>query len=50
MRDLPAGAAPAARVRALASALGESAAPVRDGKSWQAGALVVFDQPGNLWT
>ncbi len=50
VRDLPATAAPEPRVRALAVALGETAAPVRVDGVWKAGDLVVSDEPGNPWT
>lgn len=50
VRNLPATAAPVEKVRALAAALGESAAPVRTGDTWTAGDLRVTDEPGNPWT
>ena len=50
LRDLPATAAPVARVRALAVALGESTVPIRVDGAWKAGKLVVTDEPGNSWT
>ncbi|MEO6142962.1 MAG: hypothetical protein ABIP19_03205 [Dermatophilaceae bacterium] len=50
LRDLPARAVSEAAVRALAVALGETAAPVRAGGTWTSGDLVVQDQPGNPWT
>ena len=50
VRDLPAAAAHIDRVRALATALGEKATPKRVGRTWQAGDLVVTDEPGNPWT
>jgi len=50
LRDLPATAVPVARVRALAVALGETAAPIRVDGRWKAGDLVVTDEPGNPWT
>jgi hypothetical protein len=50
IRDLPATAAPVARVRVVASALGEAAAPVRSDGAWKAGELRVTDEPGNPWT
>lgn len=50
IRDLPATAAPVARVRALATALGVTAPPVRLDNGWTAEDLRVTDEPGNPWT
>ena len=50
VRDLPATAAPVARVRAFAAALGVAAEPVRIDGDWKAGDLRVTDEPGNPWT
>ncbi|MDQ3612375.1 MAG: hypothetical protein M4D85_12385, partial [Actinomycetota bacterium] len=50
VRDLPATPAPVAMVRALASALGEDAAPVRLDNAWMAGDLKVAYEPGNPWS
>ncbi len=50
VQDLAAAAAPVGRVRALATALGETATPVRLENSWAAGDLRVSDDPGNPWT
>jgi len=49
-RNLPATAAPVGKVRALAAALGETAAPIRTENAWTAGDLRVTDEPGNPWT
>src|SRR5471030_118353 len=49
MRDLPATTVPLARVRALAVAFGETAAPMRVAGVWRAGKLVITDLPGNSW-
>lgn len=48
--NLPPVVATSAQVRALASALGETAVPKRVDGVWKAGDLVVTDKPGNPWT
>ncbi|MGI8936809.1 MAG: hypothetical protein ACR2JF_01095 [Iamia sp.] len=50
VRMLPATAPPVGAVRALAAALGETAAPLRTENAWMAGDLLVADEPGNPWT